>query len=158
LVDGYLLPLFSSVVDALGWFGAIDRAVVSCLQTPLLQRDNVSPQTQHNISFKKPELTTMVGPTSPIRDWCASQDPIAVISRYVSLDTNGVGCCPFGWHHNEGCDTHPSFVVYRPISPDICCWYCHVWKQGGSLFDFLRFYYALEPRELWQQILAGGVF
>ncbi len=158
LVDGQVLPLFSSVVDALGWFGTIQRATVSHLPTILPQRENVSPPTQQNISFKKPEPLTPVGPTSTIRDWCASQDALVVIGRYVSLDGNGVGCCPFGWHHDDGADTHPSFVAYRPSFPDICCWYCHTWKQGGSLFDFLRLYYGLEASELWRLLLSGFQF
>jgi hypothetical protein len=158
LVDDQPLPSFSSVMDALGWFSTIQRAAVSCLPTFSLQRENVSPQTQQNISFKKPEPTTTVEGTRTIRDWCASQDPLAVIGRYVNLDGNGVGCCPFGWHHDDGVDTHPSLVVYPPTSPDICCWYCHAWRQGGSLFDFLRLYYELEPRELWQHILTGLQF
>jgi hypothetical protein len=158
LVDGHPLPLFSSVVDALGWFSTIDRAVVSCLLTPLLQRENVSPQTQHNISFKKSEPTTTVEVMSTIRDWCATQDALSMIGRYISLDERGIGCCPFGWHHDDGQDSHPSFVVYQPSPPDICCWYCHTWQQGGSLFDFLRLYYALEAGELWRLLLAGCVF
>jgi len=155
LIDGHPLPLFSSVVDALGWFSTIERAMISCLPIPLLQRDNGSPSTQQNISFKKRELTTTVEETRTIRDWCATQDALSVIGRYVSLDTNGIGCCPFGWHHDDGQDSHPSFVVYQPSPPDICCWYCHVWQQGGSLFDFLRLYYALEAGELWHFLLAG---
>jgi hypothetical protein len=182
LVDGQPLPLFSSVVDALGWFETIDRANVPSLPTISPQRDGgslptispqrdggslptISPQrdsgslpTQQNISFKKREPSTTVGGTSTVRDWCASQDPLVVIGRYVNLDGSGRGCCPFGWHHDDGVDTHPSFVAYRPTFPDICCWYCHVWKSGGSLFDFLRLYYGLEPRQLWHHLLSGASF
>jgi hypothetical protein len=158
LVDGQPLPLFSSVVNALSWFETLERATVPSPSTISPQRDGARRPTQHNISFKKTQPTTTVGPTSTIRDWCASQDPLAVIGRYVSLDDNGMGCCPFGWHHADGGDSHPSFVVYRPTAPDICCWYCHVWQAGGSLFDFLRLYYQLEARDFWQHILSGGQF
>ncbi len=158
LVNDQPLPLFSSVVDALGWFETLDRAPVPSLPTISLQRENGSPPTQPNISFKKPQPTTTVGVTSTIRDWCASQDPLAVIGRYVSLDGNGVGCCPFGWHHADGKDHHPSFVAYRPTAPDICCWYCHVWQSGGSLFDFIRLYYGFEAGELWRLLLSGFQF
>jgi hypothetical protein len=158
LVDGQPLPLFSSVVDALDWFETIERANVPSPSTILPQRDGGHPPTQHNISFKKWEPVTTVGQLTTIRDWCMSQDPLEVISRYVSLDENGRGCCPFGWHHDDGVDTHPSFVAYRPVSPEICCWYCHVWQQGGSLFDFLRLYYSLEARELWHFLLSGFQF
>jgi hypothetical protein len=99
-----------------------------------------------------------VGVTNTIRGWCASQDALSIIGRYVSLDQNGLGCCPFGWHHDDGVDTHPSFVAYCPISLGICCWYCHTWQQGGSLFDFLRLYYGLDARELWHLILSGAQF
>ncbi len=158
LVDGQPFPLFSSVVDALGWFSTIERANVPSPSTILPQRENGSPQTQQNISFKKTQPTTTVGFPSTIRDWCASQDPLAVIGRYVSLDGNGVGCCPFGWHHDDGVDTRPSFVAYYPTFPDICCWYCHVWQSGGSLFDFLKLYYGFEASELWHLLLSGFQF
>jgi hypothetical protein len=158
LVDGQPLPLFSSVVDALRWFSTIQRAPVPSPSTILVQRENGGQPTQHNISFKKPQPTTTVGVPSTIREWCASQDPLTVIGRYVSLDGNGLGCCPFGWHHNDGVDSHPSFVAYHPSFPDICCWYCYTWQQGGSLFDFLRFYYGLEPRQLWHRLLSGARF
>jgi hypothetical protein len=158
LVNGQPLPLFSSVVDALGWFSTIERVMISCLPIPLLQRDNGSQPIQQHISFKKREPTTTVEETRTIRDWCATQDAFSVIGRYVSLDGNGRGCCPFSSHHDDGQDSHPSFVVYQPSSPDICCWYCHTWQQGGSLFDFLRLYYGLEAHELWHHILSGGQF
>jgi len=143
LVDDQVLPLFSSVVDALGWFETIQRAMVSHLPTIFLQRENGSPPTQQNISFKKPEPITTVGQPTTIRDWCLSQDPIAVISHYVTLDEHGRGHCPFGSHHDDGIDSHPSLVVYRPSAPSLYCWYCHVWQQGGSLFDFLIPYPSL---------------
>jgi hypothetical protein len=158
LIDDQPLPLFSSVVDALGWFETIERAIPSSLPTLSLQRDNGRSPTQQNISFKKREPTTTVEPTMTIREWCLSQDPFAVIGRYVSLDQSGLGCCPFGWHHDDGSDTHPSLIVYRPNSPDICCWYCHTWQQGGSLFDFLKLYYGLEARELWHFLQVGFEF
>jgi hypothetical protein len=157
LVDGQPLPLFSSVVDAFGWFSTIERVTVPSPSTILVQRENVSQPTPQNISFKKPLPTTTVGVPGTIREWCLNQDPLTVISRYV-IESNGMGCCPFGWHHNDGKDSHPSFVAYRPSFPDICCWYCHVWQQGGSLFDFLCLYYGLEARELWISLLADFQF
>ena len=50
------------------------------------------------------------------------------------------------------------FLGLYSASGDVACWYCHVWKRGGSLFDFLRYYYALEPRLLWHRILSGEQF
>ncbi len=157
-VDGQALPLFSSVVEALGWFGTVERAMVPSASTLLLQGRNARQATPHNISFKKHEPTTMVVVPSTIGDWCLGQDPLEVIGRSLALDEKGMGCCPFGWHHDDGVDSHPSLYVYRPAYPDICCWYCHVWQQGGSLFDFLRLYYGLEARELWHALRAGFQF
>ncbi len=158
LIDSHSFPLFSSVIDALGWFSTIERAKVSCLPTLSPQRDIGSRPTPHNISFKKPEPTTAARVPDTIRDWCAAQDALSVIGRHVSLNQSGVGCCPFGWHHDDGVDTHPSFLVYQPSTPDIYCWYCHTWQQGGSLFDFIRLYYGFEAGELWRLLLAGFEF
>jgi hypothetical protein len=158
LVDGQPLPLFSSIVDGLGWFETTQRALIPSPSTILVQRENGGQPTPQDISFKKPQPTTTVGVPSTIREWCLSQDPLTVIGRYVSLESNGMGCCPFGWHHNDGKDSHPSFVVYRPLFPDICCWYCHAWKSGGSLFDFIKLYYGFEASELWRLLLAGFQF
>jgi len=90
-----------------------------------------------------------------IQDWCRAHDPLAVIGRYVELNARGMGCCPFGWHHAAGVDRHPSLWVYRPHGHDLCCWYCHTWGRGGSLFDFFRYYYGLDARSLWACLLAG---
>jgi hypothetical protein len=158
LIDDQPFSLFSSVVDALGWFSTVERAPVPSLPTLSNQRDGGRQPTQRNISFKKTQPTTTVGVPGTVREWCLNQDPLTVIGRYVRLDNNGVGCCPFGWHHDDGVDMHPSFVAYRPTAPDICCWYCHVWRSGGSLFDFLKLYYSLEARELWNHIKSGTQF
>jgi hypothetical protein len=93
--------------------------------------------------------------SATIRDWCAAQDPFAVIGRYVKLDKNGLGCCPFGAHHADGKDSHPSFRVYRPKFAGGSCWYCYVWERGGNVFDFLCLYLHVDARTLWQRILAG---
>ncbi len=69
-----------------------------------------------------------------------------------------MGCCPFGWHHDDGRDAHPSFRVYTPRSATASCWYCYTSQQGGNLFDFLLLYYHLDTRTLWQRILAGEVW
>jgi hypothetical protein len=93
-----------------------------------------------------------------IRDWCGSQDAFAVIGRYVRLDRNGLGCCPFGDHHSDGKDSHPSFRVYRPKFAGGSSWYRYVWEQGGNVFDFLCLFRGVDARTLWQRILAGEVF
>ena len=96
-------------------------------------------------------------PVSPIRQWNAAQDPLQVIGRYVELDSNGVGQCPFGTHHTGGSDQQPSFKVYAPGVAGGYCWYCYTWQQGGSVFDFLRHYYALDAKTLWERIQADNV-
>ncbi len=151
------MPLAPSVVEMLRWFGVVERVTVpAVLAASPLAAPPTSPQA--TIPFQTPfPADTAVFP-STIRDWCQLYDPVEVIGRYVALDGRGMGCCPFGWHHSDGLDSHPSLWVYRPRYPDICCWYCHVWKQGGSLFDFLRYYYGLEPSELWRRIRAGARF
>ena len=104
-----------------------------------------------------------LGPSSPadtltIHDWCDRQDALAVLGRYVRIDGRGMACCPFGWHHDDGKDTHPSLWVHTPTVSGGRCWYCNVWKRGGNLFDFLCLWYDVAPRELWRRLRAGEVF
>jgi hypothetical protein len=91
-----------------------------------------------------------------IREWNAAHDALAVIARYVDLDSRGVGCCPFGEHHANGHDAHASLQVYEPHAPGGYCWYCHALGAGGSLFDFLAKYHGLAARDLWRQLQNGG--
>jgi len=100
-------------------------------------------------------VTCIPHTSATIRDWCEAQDPFDMIVRYVKLDKNGLGCCPFGAHHSDGKDSHPSFRVYRPKFAGGSCWYCYVWEQGGNVFDFLCLYLHLDAKALWQRILAG---
>jgi hypothetical protein len=157
LVNGTWVPLAPSIVEMLHWFGSVERVrvpaalAVSAPTTPLTS-------AQGSIPFQTPSPIETAGVPSTIRDWCRRYDPVSVIGRYVALDERGMGCCPFGSHHAHGVDRHPSLWVYHPTYPDICCWYCHVWRQGGSLFDFLRYYYGLEPADLWQRLQAGARF
>ena len=155
VVNGSSVPVASSLSDLLQWFAAVQRVSVP---VPSLVAATVQGSHQSSIPFKKSGASSNAASPITIRDWCMQQDPYAVIGRYVALTEKGSGCCPFGAHHAHGRDRHPSFYVYRPVSPDVCCWYCHTWKQGGSLFDFLRYYYGLDARELWSHILAGGRF
>jgi hypothetical protein len=158
LVDGQVVPLVSSVSDALTWFSTVERVPVAAL--PMVEQPApVEEQRQKKISFKEERNSaSQRAPTLTIRDWCLAHDPLLVIGRYVELDANGLGCCPFGGHHAHGVDRHPSLVVYRPVPPEVMCWYCHTLGGGGSLFDFFRLYYGLDARELWHRILSGGQF
>ncbi len=96
--------------------------------------------------------------SSRIAAWCAAQNPLTVIGRYVELDSRGVGRCPFGSHHRSGQDRHPSFRVFEPSTPGGTCWYCYASGQGGNIFNFLSLYYGLDAATLWQRLQAGGVF
>lgn len=152
-----LVPVVRSVGDALVWLSTVERVQVPDLVVS--PEDNTRAQlTTKKISFKKSMNTSTVEQGLSIRDWCLSQDASLVIGRYVALDQRGMGCCPFGWHHSDGRDSHPSFRVYTPAGGDLCCWYCHVLQGGGSLFDFLRLYFDLDARTLWHRILSGEQF
>ncbi|MGH2478050.1 MAG: TOTE conflict system archaeo-eukaryotic primase domain-containing protein [Ktedonobacteraceae bacterium] len=94
-------------------------------------------------------------PYPSIRAWNAAHDPFSVIGRYVALDRQGVGCCPFGEHHSGGHDTHASFQVYQPHQAGGYCWLCHAGQCGGSLFDFLRLCHGLDARDAWRRIQRG---
>ncbi len=92
-----------------------------------------------------------------IHAWCAMQDPLAVIGRYVSLNQYGQGCCPFGGHHKHGRDRHPSFKAYAPTRVGGSCWYCYTWNRGGNLFDFLCHWYHADAPTMWRRLQAGDV-
>ena len=107
----------------------------------------------------------MVWPPSPARHQPTfmtgatdRQDALSVIGRYIQLDRRGTGCCPFGWHHHDSKDAHPSLWVHALRSSGAPCWYCYVWRRGGNLFDFLCLCYDLAPHEMWRHILAGEQF
>ena len=120
-----------------------------------------APAAPHTHIVSNPRATSTVFAPSlemTIRQWCAMQDPFAVIGGYVELDGRGMGCCPFGWHHDDGRDAHPSFRVYAPRSATASCWYCYTSGHGGNVFDFLLLYHHLDARTLWQRILAGELW
>jgi hypothetical protein len=150
------VPVARSLQDTLAWLSSIQRATVP-------GEDTLPPLPKLWGQDSHPSLAKTLGgltasPTATIEDWCRSQDPYVVIGRSVHLDTRGLGCCPFGEHHCDGLDSHPSFRVYRPTRPGGSCWYCYAWGQGGTLFDFLCLYHRLDARTLWHRILAGEVF
>jgi hypothetical protein len=158
VVNGQVYPLASSVVDMLSVFSELEH-----MNLPLVLPQPSAPTLihtapTHTIPFNPSLGSGAAGAQMSIRDWCIQQDPLEVIGRYVDLNASGVGSCPFGFHHDDGVDTHPSLYVYRPTAPDLRCWYCHTWGQGGSLFDFFRLYYGLEARDLWHRILSGAQF
>jgi CHC2 zinc finger len=116
------------------------------------------PGTRHTHVSQKPSGDQSLSSFMTIAEWCRAQDVYQVIGRYVDLDRNGLGCCPFGAHHADGKDSHPSFQV-RPLrAGSLNCWYCYVWQRGGSLFGFLALYYGCTAKELWHRILSGEQF
>jgi len=151
-----IFPIATSIQAALVWLegleqtGMFDGGASTPTRTPLDTR-----QQEKSFSLRSP--TTHLAFPGSIRAWCAAQDPLVVIGRYVVLGSRGQGCCPFGWHHAGGRDEHASFKVYTPGVPGGYCWYCYVWQQGGSVFDFLRYYYGLDVRTLWRQLQEGVI-
>ncbi len=157
MVNGQLMPLARTLSATLSLLATAQRARVPAAHMigppHAMQASPPTTHTLQNRSTRAPLASKMT-----IRDWCQQQDPLTVIGHYVALDERGMGCCPFGSHHADGVDSHPSLWVYTPRFPDVCCWYCHVWQRGGSLFDFLKLSHSLDARTLWQRLLAGETF
>lgn len=145
-VDAQLKPVASTLREMLAWLGTVEQA----LPPPLSLL--VPPASEALPHFF---LVSSRDPSHNIRAWNARHDPLTFIGQFVRLNQQGVGCCPFGWHHTGGRDTHASFRVYQPNVPGGYCWYCYAWEHGGSVFDFLRYWYHLDARELWQAIQTG---
>jgi hypothetical protein len=162
VVDEGYMPVAGTLTDTLFWLVQVERASFSVVSALLAQYEQeVSPVLAKKVLQKlSPYLPARsVGSRwERIEDWNAEQDPFALIGRYVDLNYRGEGHCPFGWHHSDGVDRHPSFLVYAPSRPSRACWYCRAWGQGGSAFDFLKFYYGLPAGELWHRIQSGEQF
>lgn len=157
--QGERLELVASSTSAtLAWFATMQRAAVpaSVLSQPALTRPVAGGDTALSLA-KAPALPLSVS-LATIHTWCDTQDPFAVIGRYLRLDRRGLGCCPFGEHHADGRDSHPSLRVYAPRSVGGSCWYCYVWRRGGNVFDFLCLYHHLDAKALWHRVLAGEAF
>ena len=155
LSDGSLASAFATVTDALPWFATVQKVQPpSSIVFP--QHDEPASQPAKKMSFNPPVTYDYLAQRLDIREWCRQQNPTEVIGCYVELDGNGVGRCPFGAHHSDGIDQHPSFKVYQPTYPDVMCWFCSTLQAGGSLFDFFKLYYSLDSRDLWSRILVGG--
>jgi TOTE conflict system, Archaeo-Eukaryotic Primase domain len=150
-----MVPIATTIQAALVWLEGVEQTGMFAegantpTRTPL---DTRQQEKSFSLSYS---ATPHLAPTLTIRAWCAQQDPYEVVGRYVALNSRGVGQCPFGWHHSDGHDSRDSFKVYAPGVSGGYCWYCYVWQQGGSVFDFLRYYYGLDARTLWQQLREG---
>ena len=157
--EGRLVPVARTVADTLAWLSTVQRVSVPVALSAAGSLASVGQPAQNKFSSLPAQpTTTRPSSTMTVRDWCLSQDPLAVIGSYVALDAHGMGCCPFGWHHAAGRDRHPSLWVHALRREELACWWCHTWQQGGSLFDFLRLYHGLDARQLWGRIRAGESF
>ena len=153
----HLVPTARSVSESLAWLPRLQRAVVPDLETLSQAHNGMGDDTPQSLA-KNDTLPVLLPSGTTIQVWCASQDPFAVIGRYVQLDRRGLGCCPFGKHHSDGKDSHPSLRVYQPKRVGGSCWYCYVWERGGNLFDFLCYWHDVSAKTLWHRILTGEVF
>jgi hypothetical protein len=148
--DGFrCVPVAFTLREQLAWLDGVQRIPVPPeRREPCTLQRNSRPQEQSLTISNRTDLSDH----KTIDAWCAQQDPLALIGSYVSLDHQGHGCCPFGDHHTGGYDHHPSFKVYTPRRAGGCCWYCYTWGRGGNVFNFLCFWYGVEPREMWRRI------
>ncbi len=152
-----LVPAAQSVAASLEWLATIRRVPVP-VRDMTGMRDETGPDTHPFLAKGVGVGTSSPGDSMTIHEWCDRQDSLSVIGRYVRLDRRGMACCPFGWHHANGKDVHPSLWVHTPASSGGPCWYCNTWKRGGNLFDFLCLWYGVSSREMWRHILAGEWF
>jgi hypothetical protein len=153
-----VVPAAKTIESSLEWLATIKRVPVPARELAH-QYDESRPATA------PPFLASGVGSgllspaeTLTIHAWCDRQDSLLVLGRYLTIDRRGMACCPFGAHHDDGKDSHPSLWVHAPTISGGRCWYCNVWKRGGNLFDFLCLWYDLAPREMWRRIRAGEQF
>ena len=153
----HLVPTARSVSESLAWLPRLQRTVVPDLDTLPPSQNGTGDDTAQSLA-KTVSLPALLPSSTPIHAWCVSQDPFTVIGRYVSLDRRGLGCCPFGEHHSDGKDSHPSFRAYQPKRVGGSCWYCYAWEHGGNLFDFLCYWHDANAKALWHRILTGEVF
>jgi hypothetical protein len=160
-IAGGLVEVAPTINEMIEWLAVSERVAVPA--PALVAAAPAPPHTCGDDTpiVSNPSAKNTAPPPSPamtIHEWCAMQDPLALIGGYLQLDDHGMGCCPFGWHHDDGRDAHPSFRVYAPRSASAACWYCYTAALGGNVFDFLLLYYHLDTRTLWHRILSGEVY
>jgi hypothetical protein len=153
-----LVPAARSVAASLEWLAMVRRVPVPVRDLAGQCDGLAGPDTKKLLAKGAGVGATLSVDTLTIHEWCDRQDSVRVIGRYVRLDGRGMACCPFGSHHLDGKDTHPSLWVCAPTVSGGLCWYCHAWKRGGNLFDFLCLWYGVSARQMWRRILAGERF
>ena len=152
--DGELVPVGETVAECCAWLcQQVQRVAVP----PLVGRacagqEALVGQPGRGVAGGMSTLMASHGRYGSIRQWCQAQDIVAVIGRYVALDEQGVGSCPFKAHHHRG-DVRPSFQVFGGQDQH---WYCYTWQRAGDLFDFFCFYYQLAPQAMWRRIQQEG--
>jgi hypothetical protein len=163
---GSLVEVAPTINEMIEWLAVSERVAVPAptlvTAAPIPQAAPAPPHDlggfTHIVSNPRPDAALPSSPALTIHEWCAMQDPFALIGGYVQLDDHGMGCCPFGWHHDDGRDAHPSFRVYLPRSASAACWYCYTGGLGGNVFDFLLLYHHLDTRTLWHRILSREMY
>jgi hypothetical protein len=152
---GGIAPVATTWPEIFAWLRTVERVQVPEMTSEsqgermVAQGERVA-QRQH-----------VVGPAtgySSIREWTEAQDSLNIISRYVRLDSSGLGCCPFGEHHSDGKDSNPSFRAYEPRYRGASSWYCYAWQRGGNVFDFLCLYHGLDAGAMWARIQNGDIW
>ncbi|MGH2506587.1 MAG: TOTE conflict system archaeo-eukaryotic primase domain-containing protein [Ktedonobacteraceae bacterium] len=155
--QGKLVAVGSNVAETLLGLEEVKRATVpQALFTAYRRADRAQARRTHTLKAN-PSPIRSFSKTLTIADWCAGQEPFSTIGQYVTLDSRGMGCCPFGEHHRDGRDTHPSFRVFEPKRRGGNCWCCYAGGISGDVFNFLQLYHKLSASELWSWIRSGNV-
>ena len=153
---GQLVPVASSLAETLAALDQVQRATVPQALFTAYRISREAAKTPHTSQTQKADLRG-TSSASTIAAWCAQQEPFTLIGRYVRLDSRGMGHCPFGDHHQQGKDHHPSFQVFAPKQRGGTCWRCYAGQISGNVFNFLQQYHRLNAQELWVRLRRGEV-
>ena len=146
-----LVSVGQTVVECCVWATSVIERVT--VPQDLTVVSSAAPGEQSQGKMIVPAHSASLQGMGSIREWCQSQDIFEVIGRYVALNGQGVGSCPFKEHHAHG-DVHPSFQVFGGNDSH---WYCYTWQRAGNVFDFLCLYHNISVQEGWQRIREGIV-
>jgi hypothetical protein len=153
---GEWVPVGETVVECCTWLCQQVQRVVVPEAVMLACSGGIPVQSESRVDAEVEGAARTVSHwgSGSIREWCRSQDIVAVIGHYVALDGRGVGSCPFKDHHDRG-DLRPSFQVFRGHDPH---WYCYTSRRASDLFDFLCLYYQLTPQEAWRRLQQDALW
>lgn len=157
-----LRPISDSIIRQVEMIASSPRNTVPCFSFSDIQNQKAEcnpneHQKKSSSSNLSPKRILHREDILTIQQWASSQNPRAVISRYVNLSRSGLGRCPFTQHHVHG-DQKPSFQFFEPRTPGGLCWRCYSSEQCGSLFDFLRLYYGMSASEMLVAIRGGATW